>query len=832
MVGAQAVHQEDEDPARRADARGRAGREPRDESGDEGGGEESERASQVVFGGAAERVAAIRGAYRTIDCPDRMSRPARLVFLSLALCLVLFPATVAKPGQPMGLKSDEPAYYLMSLSLLHDRDLRCGVEDIRRLAIEFPNNLVNNLILMSGDGWRTTYFGKPWVASLLAVPGVALAGSDGFVATNMALLLLSVWLGALYLRRHNPEWLALLFSAGFFLLSNAFAYVFWMHTEVLCVAGVTACLYLAFTPAPEGPARSRIGRAWARVWNDATRPAFSCAALAVAAYNKPQLALLGLAPLVALYRRRGTRAAATWLGGGAIAGLALCGLSLALTPTASAYLGVERQGVRVESFDRMPELPEPAPVHEMAGERNSWQWIFRPPDVDSRLPPNLVYFLVGRHTGLFLYAPFTLLCLALFLRYERRSGVRWLLVAGLAGVAFFALLWIPFNWHGGGGFVGNRYFVNALPGFLFLVTRIAPAPLALAGYALGGLFVGPIVFSPYGAIVPSPTLQAHTRNAPFQLFPFEETLRGQIPGYRGYVGGGGSYLYGRSDLFRPVGDALWVAGGRPVRLSLRTLESLRRPVFQVETITAPNRVRLELGGSSRETNFQSLEPGANATRVVLAPAETRLERDFEGAEFRDYELTVDAASQAWHYEVVPTRNRRAQREAEPTAGATPSTPDDAAQGRAVPDWEETELEMLVGAIVTYLGEEDELAADVYAVEWLAAPDPGRLPPGRTALFPGRVRNASGAVWRAKGGTRVALAYHWLRPDGTRVQWDGLRTLLKDDLAPGEAADVEFEIETPRAPGSYLLEFDAVREQIAWFSDRGAATVRRTVEIAP
>ena len=127
---------------------------------------------------------------------------------------MLFPATVAKPGQPMGLKSDEPAYYLMSLSLLHDRDLRCGVEDIRRLAIEFPNNLVNNLILMSGDGWRTTYFGKPWVASLLAVPGVALAGSDGFVATNMALLLLSVWLGALYLRRHNPEWLALLFSAA------------------------------------------------------------------------------------------------------------------------------------------------------------------------------------------------------------------------------------------------------------------------------------------------------------------------------------------------------------------------------------------------------------------------------------------------------------------------------------------------------------------------------------------------------------------------------------------------------------------------------------------
>lgn len=755
-----------------------------------------------------------------------MSRPARLVFLCLALLLVVFPTTVAKPGQPMGLKSDEPAYYLMSLSLLHDRDLRCEVRDVRRLAVEFPHDLVNNLILMSGDGWRTVYFGKPWIASLIAVPGVALAGADGFFATNMALLLFAVWLGALYLRRHNPEWLALLFSAGFFLLSNAFAYVFWMHTEVLCVAGVTACLYLAFTPAPEGPARARLGRVVARFWNESTRPAFSAAALVVAAYNKPQLALLGLAPLVALHRRRGGRASATFVAGGLVAGLAVCGLSLAMTPTASAYLGVERQGVRVERFDRMPELPEPSPVHAMAGHRNSWKWIFRPPDVDSRLPLNLGYFFVGRHTGLFLYAPFTLLCLLLFLRFERRSGVRWLLVAGLAGVALFALLWIPFNWHGGGGFVGNRYFVNALPGFLFLVTRIAPAGLTLAGYALAGLFVGPIVFSPYGSIVPNPTLQAHTRNASFQVFPFEETLRDSIPGHRGYGGAEGSFFFGRSDLYRPVGDALWVAGGRPVRLSMRTLEPLRRPVFQVETVTAPNRVRLALDGAAKETHFQSVEPGARTTRIELEPRAPERSGDFEGHEYYEYELTIDAEHQDWHFEAIPTRNRRAQRDAE--AGAAEAT--DA--GRAVAPWEEQELQMLVGAIVTYLGDGAELASDVFGVEWLAVPSPATLARGATVQFPGRVRNASRAVWRFKGGARVALAYHWLRPDGTRVEWDGLRSLLPHDVAPGETVDVTFEIEAPRAAGTYVLEFDAVREQVAWFSDRGAATVRRTVEVGP
>jgi hypothetical protein len=755
-----------------------------------------------------------------------MSRPSRYVFLALALLLVVFPATIAKPGQPMNLKSDEPAYYLMALSLAHDRDLVCDVGDIRRLAVEFPYNLVNNLILMSADGWQTVYFGKPWLISLIAAPATALFGAGGFFATNMALLLAAVWMGALYLRRHNPEWLALLFSAGFFLLSNAFPYVFWMHTEVLCITGVTACLYLAFTEAPVGPALTRLGRAWERVWNDGTRPAFSAAALVAAAYNKPILALLGLPALVAVAGRGGRRRALSWLAGAAVGGLALCGTSLALSPTASAYLGVERQGVRVERFDQMPELPEPTPPDPMSGPRNAWNWIFRAPEIDARLLDNSRYFLIGRHTGLFLYAPFTLLALGLFLAYERRSGLRWLLLACLGGVALFFLTLIPFNWHGGGGFVGNRYFVNALPGFLFLVTRIAPAWLPVAGFALGGLFVGPLVFSPYGAIVPSPTLQAHTRNAPFQLFPLETSIQGNIPGYRGYGGTAGAFFFGRSDLFRPVGDALWVVGGKKVAITLRTLEPLRRPVFQVETVTAPNRVRIALDGAAKEPHFQSLEPGANVTRVALAPRERAPRIDWEGNRSWVYELTVRASSQAWHTEVVSTRNRRASREA---AAGEPDGPG----ARVVPAWEQEELEMLVGAMVTYLGEEDELATDVFSVEWLEAQVPATLGPGATVQFHGRVRNTSSAVWRARGGSRVALAYHWLAPDGARLVWDGLRTLLPGDLPPGGVAEVSLEVEAPRRPGRYVLELDPVREQVAWFSDRRPGnTLRRDVEVVP
>jgi hypothetical protein len=757
-----------------------------------------------------------------------MSRPSRLVFAALAAFFVVFPLTVQKPGMPMGLKSDEPAYYLAALSIGRDFDLDCGVEDIRRLGTEFPYDEVSNLILMSRDGWRTVHFGKPYLVSLLAAPLTSLAGADGFVATNMALLFLAIWLAARYLARFNPEWLALTVASGFFLLSNIWSYVFWMHTEVLCVTAVTACLYLGLTPAPGAPATTRLGRLWARVWNQATRPAWSGAALVAAAYNKPQLALLGLPALFVALRGRGLRGGATWIAGAAAAGALVCGLSLAWTGQASAYLGAERAGVKVLTFDRMPELPTPPPeaaaqAQQLSyGPKNSWAWIFRPPELDARLPKNLGYFFVGRHTGIFVYAPFTLLCLLLFLAFERRSAERWLLVASLAGVALFALLWIPWNYHGGGGFVGNRYFVNALPGFLFLATRIAPAWLPVAGFALAGALVGPLVFTPYGAVVSQPTLQAHVRNRPFRLFPLELTVAGQIPGYRGWIGAG-DWWFGRRDVFFPVGDSFWVGGGQPVQIHVRAPAPYRRPVFQVETQVAPNRVRIELGGSARRIDFERAG-AAGATRVTLTPAPPDVEREWDGGEYFPYTLRIDAETQAWRTEYVATKppteeeaagEEEARRAGEPVA----------------PRPEVEEVTFLVGAVVTYLGEESELDADAFSIAWEAGAVPPELPAGRLLHLRGVVRNTSTSVWPARGATRVALAYHWLAPDGTTVEREGLRSALPRDVQPGEAVEVRMEVATPKAPGDYLLELDAVRERLAWFSDRRPeTTLRRPIRV--
>ena len=92
-----------------------------------------------------------------------MRPTTRLALLSLSAALLAFPLTLGKPGLPTNLKADEAAYYLMALSLAHDGDLELSPQDVARAFQEFPFAPVNNLILMSDDGWRTVYFAKPYI---------------------------------------------------------------------------------------------------------------------------------------------------------------------------------------------------------------------------------------------------------------------------------------------------------------------------------------------------------------------------------------------------------------------------------------------------------------------------------------------------------------------------------------------------------------------------------------------------------------------------------------------------------------------------------------------
>lgn len=754
-----------------------------------------------------------------------VQRPVALVLASLSLFLLVFPLTLEKPGLPPVLKADEPAYYLMALSLARDGDLRLGLEDTDRLFEEFPYRRVDNLIVLSTDGWRTAQYGKPYVYSLFAAPLAGPFGADGMLLFNMILLVGMIWIGTSYLRRWNPPWLAALFSSGFFLLSAAFAYAFWLQPEIFNMACVALALWLGFHDWSER-ARSRM--------RGLLLPFLSGAALMPAVYAKPMIAALALPLLWVHLRDRRWGRAGAWVAGAVLSLGLFAGLSVALTGEPTAYLGVERQGVTVCEEDVLPfERPdrEVAPGGVPAGAdrsptRGAWSWIFRVPDVDwNELAANLGFFLWGRHTGLALYMPFAVLALVLFALHGRRASRLWMLLASLAIVALFFLLFIPFNWQGGGGFVGNRYFVNVYPAFLFLVTRLRPRALVPVAYAVGGLFLGPVVLTQLGAAVPEPTMQFHTRNPPFTLFPVEHTLR-QVPGYH-TVKMGDLLVMGRKDQVLPRGQSLWLRGADRVELWVKGREPLERGVFQVRSSVPDNRVRLEIGRDEEAVEVGPGTPGGAAARVTLEPDEPggRFTRFGNPFVVHEMEVTVEEGRSRSYTKHFP--------------------PNPCPEGLFGYDASREET-FFFGADLTYLGSGEALDADVFAVAWEEVEVRRRVPAGGTFHARVRLRNASSETWRSSGSAGVSLSYHWFRPVGEGaddaadaipagvqervVRYDGLRSPLPLPVAPGEEVEVLQEIEAPAEPGRYVLALDPIFEHVSWFSRRGVEPYRVEVTV--
>jgi hypothetical protein len=499
------------------------------------------------------------------------------------------------------------------------------------------------------------------------------------------------------------------------------------------------------------------------------------------------LIAMGLPALVVFQRRRGWRAVLHWGAGFVLLAVALCAGGIAMTGHPSAYLGVERMGTKVVDPSVMPVAPRETELEEPT--RNSWTWLARIPEVKPRqLLGNGESFLFGRHTGLVPYLPFAVVSVLLFLLHGRRSGRRWLLLASTAAVALFFLIWIPFNWHGGGGFVGNRYFVNVYPAFLFLVTAVRPASLLLLGQLGGGLFLGTLLLTPWGAPVVYPTLQAHVRGPAFDLLPGESTVMRRVPGYEG-ISQSGAWFRARKDVVDQRGSQMWIQAGPDVELWMITSQPTGSALFEVRTEASDNEIRIRTPGDEATVVFENARRKVDKVQTVqLETGRPRFIHPVEGPPGYLYEIHVRASH---------GRNPRR------------------ADGR----WVEPRFHL--GAALTYLGSVERLRdSRFYEVEWLECSAPEAVEVGSEFEVRTRLVNQTPDAWPAFPlVTQVALGYHWYTEAGTLVTWDGVRTGLREPLRPGEELATDQRVVAPQTPGTYRLAIDLARETISWFSER-------------
>jgi hypothetical protein len=136
--------------------------------------------------------------------------------------------------------------------------------------------------------------------------------------------------------------------------------------------------------------------------------------------------------------------------------------------------------------------------------------------------------------------------------------------------------------------------------------------------------------------------------------------------------------------------------------------------------------------------------------------------------------------------------------------------------------------------VEWFGEKHSLPATTVHTETfvsaLAPYDPSPGGPGGRVAMRLLLRNDGSATWNANGSNPVRISYHWYDLNEQLLVWDGERTNLGRDVAPGERGELFMSVVLPERTGRYRLVVELVHEGIAWFSQLGSERSYLTVGV--
>lgn len=112
----------------------------------------------------------------------------------------------------------------------------------------------------------------------------------------------------------------------------------------------------------------------------------------------------------------------------------------------------------------------------------------------------------------------------------------------------------------------------------------------------------------------------------------------------------------------------------------------------------------------------------------------------------------------------------------------------------------------------------------WAVQWGSHNTPASLAANQPVSVSVTITNMSTMVWPSGGANPVYLSYHWYDQSGQVVVWDGLRTVLPNDIVNPQSVTLTANLKAPSSAGNYTLKWDIVQEGVTWFSFNGATTL--------
>jgi hypothetical protein len=467
-----------------------------------------------------------------------------LVLVTALLCVYGGLAlTVDFPRAAMGIQSDEATYYMMGHSLAEDGDLTYRRQDLVRVWREFPSG-PSGLFLKRGRDivdaglmWRPPFvwtrtqpdldqkrffYGKAFAYPLFAAPFVRLFGTNGFLVLHAVLLALVAWCGYLFLHARMNATLAAAFAGAFVMASIVPVYFVWITPELFNFALGFLAYFCWLYKEVESRDRAPRGTQW--LFGGSGDLAASLI-LGIATFSKISNALLFL-PVIAwlLWRRRWGRAVAAGVVFAACAG----GFFLANMAISGEW---NFQGGARSTFVWEFPFQKPTSTFEVGlpmGRDESLAGVILDRRVFwTNLLHNLGYYFVGRYSGIIpYYFPAVFALVAFLSAPRRRPGWQYLVLAAAIAQMLFFIINLPYTWIGGGGSVGNRYFMGAYGIFLFLLPPFARTASAVVPWAIGALFTAQLVLNPFATSFHPGDPAKH---GPLRWLPVELTMVNDLP---------------------------------------------------------------------------------------------------------------------------------------------------------------------------------------------------------------------------------------------------------------------------------------------------------------
>ncbi|MEW6456137.1 MAG: hypothetical protein AB1410_05410 [Acidobacteriota bacterium] len=527
-----------------------------------------------------------------------------LIFFIILIFFLSFSLFTDIPRiQRGGFFDDESIYYSMALSIAEDYDLKYTRADLARIYERFMTGPQGFFLKRGRNG--DIFYAKSFAYPLFVAPFVKLFKFHGFFVFHSILIFLILLAGYHFFKYSSK--LNIFIPVTFLFASITWIFFFWITPEFFNFAivffAVFFWLYKIKKKEEEGFSEKNLNF-FQNLTYGKYSDLISAILIGVATFSKlPNAIILLPIGLYYLFNKKFLKILLIGVFFLITIGI-FFGTNFILTGDPN-YMGGERKTF----YFRFP-FEDPETTFDNIGilhtSEDYWQRFHISPKT---VIWNFFYFFFGRFSGIALYYFPAFLSLILFITHKKRIWETCLVITIFVEIFLYIVL-IPDNYYGGGGTLGNRYFMNLYPLFFFLsetkkIKSIASEWL-ISLFFLGQIFLNPIFSSSYPG--------THAKNYPFKLFPPEKTLVENFStntnprAFRVPFGDPIQYwLYYLDDNFHAKeGMSFWTVGSSELEMILESPKKLKGiKIYLTNNRVNNNRVKIKVDGISKKYILRS-----------------------------------------------------------------------------------------------------------------------------------------------------------------------------------------------------------------------------------